>query len=164
MNMYLNENFDFATAADADVKRAFLGVPDKLVLHTGTKLYKWTSYPLVGTNGITPWWLFVESRTLPSGVRADGFRAAEEYASRLKVSHRAYAEVRAAVSEEFNNSMEKLLLIEFVAQVWAFAGSASGQVQFKDPGLSHVYLIGGSCQLWIPNLTLGHVRRIPTMT
>jgi hypothetical protein len=120
--MYLNEELNFDTAADADVKRAFLGVPQKLALHAGTKLYKWTSSPLLGPHGITPWWLFVERRVLPDGTIADGFRKSEEYARRLDSSHREHVRIRVSVSEKFNNSMNDLLLVQLAAPVWAFAG------------------------------------------
>jgi hypothetical protein len=158
----LNEKLDFSSAPP-EVKRAFLGIPDKVWLPPATKLYKWTDYPLVGAKGITPWWSYVVATTLPSGFVAEGFRGSETAAHRLGVTHREYQKVRGAVSEKFNNSLQRLLLIELTAGVWGFAGRTSGQPQFQDPSLGNVYLIGGKGQLWIPNLTPSHVRQIPAV-
>jgi hypothetical protein len=74
--MPLNQELEFSNVS-TDVKQAFLGVPDKIWLSPGTKLYKWTDYPVVGQHGITPWWSFVVRRKLPSGAVAEGFRNSE---------------------------------------------------------------------------------------
>src|ERR1700741_3963900 len=100
-----NEKMKFSSAP-ADVKGAFLGIPDKIYLKPGTKLYKFTDYPLIGTNGhITPWWSFVLGRELPSGRKMEGLRRSEEASQRLGVSHRTYQRFRSAVSERFNNDL-----------------------------------------------------------
>ena len=52
---------------------------------------------MIGQN-ISPWWSFVEARTLPSGKFVEGFRVAEERARRLGKSHREFARSRAAIS------------------------------------------------------------------
>ena len=160
--MALNESLNFASAS-GDVKEAFLGVPDKVYLRPGTKLYKWTEYPLEGGDSITPWWSYVIQTTLPSGRVAEGFRTSEERALRLGVHHREYQKAREAVSGKFRNSLENLLLIELTAEVWGFAGPAAGQPKFENPNLANVYLIGGKCQLWIPSLTMAHLHEIPAV-
>jgi hypothetical protein len=160
--MPLNENLTFSTAP-AEVKASFLGVPDKVWLAPGRKLFKWTDYPLVNNGRITPWWCFVERTGLPSGSVAEGFRDSEMRAHRLGVSHRKYQGVRAAISEKFNNKLENLLLAEITTGVWGFAGVTRGQAEFKDPKLANVYLIGGRGQLWIPNLTDADIREIPSL-
>jgi hypothetical protein len=158
--MSLNESLSFA-GTPTEARKAFLGIPDKVFLSPGTRLYKWTDYPLIGSEGnITPWWSYVVKTTLPSGIVAEGFRASEDAAHRLGVSHRAYQKVRGAVSNKFNNNLEHLLLIELKIGGWGFAGRTSGQPEFKNPSLANVYLIGGKGQLWIPNLTSLHVREI----
>ena len=160
--MSLNQNLEFSSAPDY-VKKAFLGVPDKAWLKPGTKLYKWTDYPLVGPDGrITPWWSFVIRRKLPSGLIAEGFRDSEIRAQRVGVSHRQYQLVRGAVSEKFENKLENLLIIELVTGAWGFAGVTSGQPEFKDPRLANVFLIGGKGQLWLPNLAEADVHEIPS--
>jgi hypothetical protein len=161
--MLLNEDFQFS-GASKQVKDAFIGSPEKVPLSPGTKLYKWTDYPLVSPNGITPWWCFVIQRRLPSGMVADGFRRTEQLAARLGTTHRDYQRVRTAVSEQFQNTMQNLLVSELTLACWGFAGKAIGQQEFKDPQLKNVYLIGGKCQVWIPNLTVAHIRQIPTIT
>jgi hypothetical protein len=158
--MSLNEKLEFASAPQ-DVKKAFLGVPDKIYVRPGTKLYKFTDYPLVAENGqVTPWWSFVLGRKLPSGGTMEGLRRSEEHAARLGVSHRRYQQVRSAVSEQFNNNLTHLLLIFLKQEVWGFAGRTSGQPEFKNPAMNNVYLIGGKGQLWIPGLTSAHVEQI----
>lgn len=157
--MVLNEGFSFSSAPLQD-RRAFLRNPERMLFHVDTKFYKWTSYPLVGPKGITPWWSFVIKTRLPSGLMAEGFRDSEIYARRLGVPHIKYQRVRGAVSEKFNNPMENLLLIRLTREVWGYAGITSGQQEFKDPALSHVYLMGGKCQAYIPNLTSACVLRI----
>ena len=96
---------------------------------------------------------------------ADGFRTSEERAARLGKSHREFARARAAVSEQFGNTMKNLLVIQINVQVWAFAGQASGQREFADDqvDLKHVYLIGGAHQVWVPNLEPYHVTSMPTL-
>jgi len=157
--MALNETIVFSSAP-ADVRSAFIGTPEKVLLRRGTKLYKWTDYPLHGARGVTPWWSYVEQTRLPGGFVAEGFRASETRARRLGVTHRQYQRVRSAVSEKFPNDLQNLLLIELLSDAWGFAGRTSGQPEFKDPSLANVFLIGGKGQLWIPNLTLAYVREI----
>ena len=162
--MILNEDLQFASV-EPTVKRAFLRVPEKMLLTPHIRLCKWTSRPLSDGTRVTPWWSFVESTQLPSGVVADGFRVSEERAARLGRSHREFARSRAAISDQFGNKMTKLLVVQISLPVWGFAGQASGQREFADnqPGLRHVFLIGGAYQIWIPNLSLIHVTAIPVV-
>ena len=159
--MTLNEALRFEDAA-ASVKRAFVRAPDKVLLTPHTRLYKWTSRAAVG-DPVTPWWSFVESTTLPSGAVADGFRVSEERAARLRRPHREFARAQAAISDQFDNSMRELLVVELNTSVWAFAGQASGQREFADsqPELNHVFLIGGAYQVWAPNLVIQHLTVVP---
>ena len=161
--MTLNESLDFSKAP-AKVKKAFLGVPDKILLRSGTKLYKFTDYPLVNpSGGISEWWSFVVKTKLPSGLIAEGFRGSETAANRLGISHREYQKVRSAVSEQFNNNLHNSLLIVLMQDVWGFAGITAGQPEFKNPAYANVYLIGGKGQLWIPGLTSSQVQELPSM-
>jgi hypothetical protein len=155
--MVLNEALDFATAR-TDVKRAFLRPPQRILVADGTRLYRWSDRPLT-VGDIAPWWLFVESRPLPNGELFEGFRVAEERARRLGRSHREYDRARLALSEKFDNAMTKLLLVTMNVPAWGFAGQASGQHEFKDKRLDHVFLIGGAHQLWIPGLDYTHLRK-----
>jgi hypothetical protein len=162
--MILNEQLRFDNA-DATVKRAFLGTPDRVCLRPPDQLYRWTSRPLINGDRISPWWSFVHTRRLPSGALAEGFRVSEERAKRIGRTHREFARARAAISGEFQNDMTTLLLVELTQPVWAFAGTASGQREFgpKKIELQHVYLIGGAHQVWVPNLTRRCVRQISTL-
>jgi|SRR5580698_1845689 hypothetical protein len=160
--MILNEDLALSSMPGS-ARSAFIGTPDKVLLKRGTKLYKWTDHDLLGPWGVTPWWSYVEQTRLPSGIVAEGFRTSETRASRLGVTHRQYQKVRSAVSENFNNHLANLLLIDLQEDVWGFAGRTSGQPEFKDPALANVFLIGGKGQLWVPNLTDRHIRQIPAL-
>ena len=160
--MTLNEELT-VEGLDPIVKRAFLGVPEKILLPAATQLYKWTSRPLFDEDGrITPWWFFVHTTRFPSGRMADGFRVAEERAARVGKSHREFARARAAISGQFGNSMTNLLIVRLNVAAWAFAGVASGQREFPDAetDVQHVYFIGGAYQVWVPNLTRRHLTTI----
>src|SRR5262249_36128861 len=132
-------------------------------IRAGTRLYKWTHRPLFGEHGISPWWFFVESRRLPSGTAADGLRVSEQRARRLQKPHREFARVGGAVSEEFGNRMEQMLLIQLTQPVYGFAGTVSAQPEFAKErrDLQNVFLIGGACQVWIPGLQKTHLQQIP---
>ena len=158
--MILNEDLRF-DALDEGARKAFLRVPDRMLLRPGSKLYKWTNRTLGGPH-ITPWWSFVESTRLPSGIVADGFRVSEERAARLGRTHREFARSRAAISGQFKNNLSNLLVIQLKVPVWGFAGRCSGQPEFDDEqkDLSHVFLIGGAFQVLIPNVALDHVTQL----
>jgi hypothetical protein len=162
--MILNEGLRFDTV-DASVKRAFLRPPERLRLSQRTHLYKWTDGPLDQGGRVSPWWSFVETMQLPTGVVAEGFRVSEEGARRIGRTHREFARSRAAISGQFNNRLSDLLVIELAVPVWGFAGQASGQPEFarNQSDLANVFLIGGAFQVWIPGLTPLHVKSIPAM-
>jgi hypothetical protein len=147
------------------VKRAFLRTPERMLLTAGVRLYKWTNRGLNEGPGITPWWSFVDRTRLTSGAVVEGFRVSEERAARLGRSHREFARARAAISDQFANTMANLLIVQMRLPVWAFVGQASGQREFADdqPTLQHVFLIGGAYQVWVPNLTRGHVDQVPVI-
>jgi hypothetical protein len=162
--MILNEGLRFESI-DATVKRAFLRPAEKLLLSPRTRLYKWTDAPLNQGGRISPWWSFVETTPLPSGIVADGYRVSEERAKRIGRTHRQFARSRAAISGQFNNRLSNLLVIELSVPVWGFAGQASGQPEFArdQPELANVFLIGGAYQVWVPGLTPMYVKSIPAM-
>jgi hypothetical protein len=162
--MILNEGLRFESV-DATVKRSFLRPPEKLLLETRFRLYKWTDSPLDQGGRISPWWSFVETTQLPSGVVADGFRVSEERSKRIGRTHREFARSRAAISGQFNNRLSNRLVIELSVPVWGFAGQASGQPEFArdQPELANVFLIGGAYQVWVPGLTPMQVKSIPAM-
>jgi len=162
----LNENLD-VNRLDDTVRRAFLGRPEKILLKPSLRFYRWQNQPKLSGPIISPWWSFFDSRTLPSGRVADGYRVIEERAHRLGTSHRKLARNRAAISAEFRNQMTHLIVMQLTVEAWALAGQASGQPKFanetigKEPDLQHVTLIGGAHQLWIPNLTPLCLHQLP---
>ena len=149
---------EFNQIADAQVKRAFLGKgPDCVILlPPGTKLYKW-SKSMLGRNGISPWWLLLESRMLPNGKRFDGLKERQEYAKRLSVSDKDFHRVRAGVTRQWN-PMTRPIAIQLDNPAWAYVGKAAGQLEDND--MADVYFIAGDYQLWIPGLKAVDVRQI----
>ncbi|HEY6337179.1 MAG TPA: hypothetical protein VIW68_01675 [Candidatus Sulfotelmatobacter sp.] len=158
---YLNESKDFTTIATVEVRRAFLSAPEsKELLKAHTRLYKWTQHPLVGEYGITPWWSVVDALKLKTGTTVPSLQTLHEWCSRLGVDEREYARVRSAVTEQWN-TMSKPLFIELTQPVWAWIGKVSGQK--KNTADPQVFLIGGNYQLWLPNLTIQHVKQIAAL-
>jgi len=160
----LNDNLD-PDRIDATVRRAFLRRPEKLLLRSSKRLYRWSNRPLLGANGIAPWWSFVDSMRLPSGMIVDGFRVSEERAQRIGRTHRDFARARAAISGEFGNTMTNLFVVQLTKDVWGLAGQASGQPEFakERTDLQNVFLIGGAHQVWVPNLTATDVQVLPAI-
>jgi hypothetical protein len=157
----LNENLK--VDANETVRRAFRGRPEKVLLRIRLRLYKWTNRPLVVGPCISPWWSFVDTLTFPGGIRVEGYRTAQERARRLGTTVRGLARSRAAISDEFGNTMTELVVIRLNVDAWALVGQASGQPEFakEHSDLQHVFLIGGADQAWIPNLTPACVQQIP---
>jgi hypothetical protein len=149
---------DFQRIADPRVKRAFLGPGPESVelLHPGTKLYKW-SQSINGKNGISPWWFFLESRTLANGTRCDGLKERQEHARRLSVQDRDFHRVRAGVTKQWN-PMTRPIAIRINNPVWAYIGRAAGQLE--DDSIPNVYLIAGDYQAWIPGLKAVDVTQV----
>jgi hypothetical protein len=60
---------NFLSIADEDVRRAFLsGNPSVTeLLHTGTKLFKWTA-SIATSRGISPPWQFLKQRRLANEI------------------------------------------------------------------------------------------------
>jgi hypothetical protein len=149
---------DFASIADADTKRAFLsGHPEVISwLAPPTKLFKWTK-SITTKHGISPWWQFLQARTLTTGVVCPGIQEFQDYASRLGVHDREYARVRAAVTEEWND-MTNPVAIELTNGAWGYIGKAMGQLKSKS--VRGVYFIGGEYQVWVPGLHAKDIRLI----
>ena len=162
--MALNESLD-PDRIDGTVRRAFLRRPEKVLLKSPKRLYRWSNRPLFEEDRISPWWSFVDSMTLPSGMVVDGFRVSEERAQRINRTHREFARTRAAISGEFRNTMTNLIVVQLTKDVWGLAGQASGQPEFakEQVDLQHVFLIGGAYQVWIPNLTRADMHALPAI-
>ena len=161
--MNLNDSLD-VDRIDATVRRAFLRRPQKLLLQPGVRLYRWTNEPVLGTSRISPWWSFVDATRLPNGELAEGLRVAEERARRIDRTHREFDRSRAAISDEFRNTMSHLIVGRLTTAAWGLAGQASGQPEFAKArqDMQNVVLIGGAHQIWIPNLTAAHLQQVHT--
>ena len=152
--MILNEDLRFGDVDDADVRRAFVGgdaVHTKLAI--GHQLYKFTEHSLVYRGKVTPWW----SSVLPINSSDTGLAVLLERAKRLGVNPNYFSRVRNAVTEEWN-SMDRLLRVTLRVPVYGFVGPTADQKVNKKKTSRNVVWIGGATQLWIPNLTLQHVK------
>lgn len=158
----LNESASFATFAPNDVKTAFkTGSPvTKERLRAGTKLYKWTQYSLVGPRGITPWWCLMDDTTLQNGAQVPGFATVQRRAGGGLQNGRDYARARNAVTLQWNQ-LTKPLVIELLQDVYAFVGITAHQR--RDQNDPQVFLIGGDYQIWLPGLTIHHVRQVSAL-
>jgi hypothetical protein len=76
----------------------------------------------------------------------------------LGVSAKQFSRARNAVTLEWN-SMENLLIVSLTVAAFGFFGMASHQRMEQDPSMSNVVWIGGATQLWIPNLSVAHLRQ-----
>jgi hypothetical protein len=155
--MILNADVDFVRAAPDDHQKAFLAPPRRIQIPDGTQIYRWCDHRLSPDHRVSPWWSFVESKRLSNDESFDGFRVREERARRIGKTHREYARARLALAERFENNMTLVVLARLKIAVWGFLGKVGAQQEFdyekrKDQTLKNVFFIGGSYQLWIPNL------------
>jgi hypothetical protein len=153
--MILNQDLNFSDAP-AEVKSGFSGRPPrKILLAAGHELYKFTQYDLIHNGKVTPWWSSVK----PIDSNDTGLEGLLERSGRLGTTAADFARARNAVTKQWN-SMSGLLLATLTSPVYAFVGRVAHQRFDDHPEYHNVVFIGGAIQLWIPNLTGTHVRRI----
>ena len=148
----LNNELGFCEVAP-NVLDAFLG-RNALVrlLFAGTKLYKHTDQPLLRPDGtFSPWWALAE----PNNPDDPGLAGEVERAEGLGASTADFARARFAVTKQWN-SMSNLMLVELLVPAYCLYGRCAAQR--VDASEGKVVFIGGGCQIWIPNLTIAHVR------
>ena len=158
----LHESAIFDSIASAEVKAAFkTGSPVfKELLRAGTKLFKWTQYPLVGPRGITPWWSLLNDTTLRNGVTVPGFATLQKRMGGGFDKARDYARARNAVTMQWNH-LSKPLVIELLQDVFAFIGITAHQR--RDQNDPKIFFIGGDYQVWLPGLTIHYVRQVSAL-
>lgn len=143
-------------AAPPNVKSAFSGgVPMKVLLQPGHQLYKFTQYELFDDGKASPWW----SSVIPINSADTGLDVLLERAGRLQTTAAEFARARNAVTRQWN-SMSGLLLAALTVPVYGFAGRVAHQPFDERAAYNNVVFIGGAIQLWIPNLTALHIRKL----
>jgi hypothetical protein len=143
----LNDSLQFSSLPP-DVQSAFIGrSASKLPLQAGTKLYKFTSYPLYGPRGITPWW----SAVAGFNPQDAGLDEQLKRSAGLGVDVSQFARARSAVTQQWN-SMSGLLIAQLTQPVYGFIGRCAAQPMDEQYG-NKVVWIGGAWQAYIPNLT-----------
>lgn len=149
---------NFLSIADEDVRRAFLsGHPSVTeLLHTGTKLFKWTA-SITTSRGVSPWWQFLKPRRLANGDQCPGIAELQRYSHRVGGHDRDYARARMAVTNQWNR-MTRCVAIELLTPQWGYIGKAAGQRVNQDD--SSVYYIGGEYQVWIPGMVASDIRQM----
>ncbi|HWE01839.1 MAG TPA: hypothetical protein VG326_05465 [Tepidisphaeraceae bacterium] len=141
----------------ADVRSCFRGAISFIKLPAGTRVFKFTQFPLHGPKGITPWWFSCR----PLSGSDIGLEGLLERAKRLNIPPERYARARGAVDEGWGNDMSKLLVAQLLADVGALMGqNASKPINSKISEYDNIAYIGGAWQLYIPALTGLHVATI----
>lgn len=148
----LNHDLSLITQPAA-VQRAFAGNVRRQLLYSGHELYKYTEYSVFKPDGsVSPWWSSVE----PIDADDPGFSQSMERSSRLGVTPARFARVRTAVTEQWNR-MSNLTRIRLKVPTYALVGRCAHQPIDNDPSYSNVVFIGGGWQIYLPNLTAGHI-------
>lgn len=152
----MNSDINFSDVG-ADVRRAFLGGRAvKRPFPAGYQLYKFTQYPLLGSDGrVSPWWSSVE----PLGGNDPGLAETLKRAERLGVHAAEFARARSAVVKQWN-SMTGLLIAQLTAPVFGFVGTVAHQPIDESPVFRNVVFIGGAKQIWLPNLTAAQIHKV----
>ncbi|MBL0870050.1 MAG: hypothetical protein IBJ18_05670 [Phycisphaerales bacterium] len=136
------------------------GEARKVLLPAGFRLYKFTGGSLVDSKGqVTPWW---SART---GLDSNdpGLDGVLERSARAGVHPREHVRARAAVKNAWNN-LDGILKVRLLTAAWGWYGRARHQPVDAPDGKGgfvdypNVVFIGGSYQLFIPNLSASDVQ------
>ncbi len=127
----------------------------KVVLAGDRELYKFSSFPMQSAKGvITPWWASVE----PLDVGDPGLSGLLERSGRASVDPKDFARARSAVSNDWND-LENLIRAVLTQSVWCWIGECAHQrMDNTRPDMGNVVYIGGAWQIYLPNLTVNHIR------
>ena len=155
-----------------DVKKAFLGIPQKVKIAPGFMLYKFTEFFIANRQGkITEWW----SPVYPYGIDP-GLAARIHLAKHLGASPADLARVVAAVKENWN-ALTHLLQARLLMPVYGFWGQCAVQSR-RDlcrparagipappersdmPVVRTMNLPGYAWQFYIPNLTSAQILEV----
>jgi len=133
------------------------GRAEKVILEAGRELYKFSSYPMKSADGrITPWWASVQ----PLEGGDPGLKGLLERSGRSGVDPRDFARARSAVSKDWNG-LADMIRAALQQPVWAWKGRCAHQrMDNTRPDMANVVFIGGAWQVFIPNLTIAHIREI----
>ena len=124
-------------------------------MNGGHQLYKFTQHSLSYKGRITPWWSSV-NLVIPGDT---GLKLLLERSERLGVKPAEFARARNAVTNQWN-SMSGLLIGRLIVPAYGFVGRVATQRMDEDPAYKNVKFIGGAIQIWIPNLTDSHIRKV----
>jgi hypothetical protein len=177
----LNDDIEWATLPDnggqtrAQVHAAFIGgAATKTQLKPGFELCKMNGYATLAQNSekttvVSAWWT-----NLDRWQDVVGFEDRVKMAKVFKVTVRELCRAFLAVRENWNG-FEYLACVALAKPVWAFVGGVSQQIRIESkpdgtklpsqlrPGerrSGSVHLPGRAIQIYIPFLTLGHLRMI----
>ncbi len=143
----LNHDADFSRAPQED-RDAFLGPPTRELFRTHDTIYRIVSIRgveysdgTVGGNSLfeSPWW-----------IPAHTFRQITLRAHRTGKSLTAVARAGLAVTHEFNPDMDWVAVVKIKNAAYGWVGRTAAQRERRRD--SHVLLIGGLDQIWLPGL------------
>ncbi len=143
-----NADFDFSTDATHADKLAFLGYPQRTLVHPPEKLYRFVTSAENEIFG-TPWWF-------PEATYKAITRKAHQTGQALVQVGRGGL----AIPERFNRTMESLVVIEFRQPVYGWRGRARrqrevprrGHHQRREAPGERRWLNGGLEQIYVPDL------------
>jgi len=143
----LNHDIDFSRVSQKD-RDAFSGPPTRQLFRTHDTIYRIVSIRdveysdgSVSGNSLfdSPWWIPEQT-----------FRQITMRAHRTGRSMVAVARTGLAVTHEFNPHMDWIAVVKIRNAAYGWVGKTAAQPEFK--GDSHVLLMGGLDQIWLPGL------------
>jgi hypothetical protein len=145
-----NEDYDFARSAPPDVKTSFRGLPQRALLNSGNKIFRFIT---LGENATDSGFWISEKI----------YRYFQEWSINSGVPLSELARARLAVKLNWSSRMDTLCAATLRHNVYAFAGptqyqsllDADRRFLAKRMGPQpNVLLMGNFEQLWIPGITL----------
>jgi hypothetical protein len=139
----LNQNLDWngIVASRPDVRHAFRGIPEKMLLATNEMLCRFITIEskkkgIPGNHVFFSYWWMEWSTTV--GMLSRFKAAAPKDVVRAKL----------AVTQDFSRELDSLVQIILTELVYAWKGTT----QYQDDKTSRVTYIGGGTQCYLPNL------------
>lgn len=147
----------------SDLRRSFLGTPDRVEFPSGTMVYRYTDGGLVGSKGIiSPWWSLRNGRNPDEGISAHLERASRVERAPEGAPGSDLARSRVAISKRWEqadgsvgtNAMTRVLHARLTGAVVGWRGRAAPQKYDQLAGnQQNVVWMGGGWQVCLPNLT-----------
>ena len=157
----LNEDVNFPSWANG----TFKGTPAKVLIGKGTRLYKFTSKPILDKESarITPWWSSVEAT--PAGDW--GLENLSNMAKHLGVSEAELVRVTSAISDQWKgetsaNEITQIVKITLAENIYGWHGPAAEQKKNQANQSTKNYP-GCNLQYFTPFMKPWHISNVETL-